>query len=522
MRRLTLLLIFVLLLVLTVPIHAQEDSVYWPTEGWQTSTPEAQGMSSAALLPLVNRLAVTPDPPHSLLIIRNGYVVLESSSFPFRADEIHWQFSVTKSVISTLIGIAIDQGYIEGVDQPIWDFFDAAATANTDERKAAITIENLLTHSSGLQMSSFEDMAMYALTADDQSWVQFVLDRPVSTDPGTRFNYLDANAQLLSAIIQQATGMTTLAYAQQNLFEPLGIREVSWRADPQGVYLGGDGLAMTPYDMAKLGYLYLNQGVWEGQQIVSSDWITAASSEHVSQSSFWEGYGYFWWTGTFDREAPVDSYAALGFGGQEIYVIPEDNLVVVTTGDFSFDLFQQIENTIHPAIVSSEPLPDDLEAQQELAAQIAIIEAHEPVAVEPLTETQRAVAGTEFALEANDLGWETMSIDFADNIAMLHVGFDDAEMEIPVGLDRVDRFSTVPLPENHTWLPRGPFWNPIPEMPVASRGAWMSDSRFSMVTWDTSGGQSWRIMIDFGDTVDIRITPALADTSSVRIIGTPQ
>jgi CubicO group peptidase (beta-lactamase class C family) len=218
-------------------------------------------------------------------VIRNGYVVLDASTFPFSTSQSHWMSGIACSTVSTLAGIAIDQGYIESVEQSIWDFFPKETAANMDANKEAITLAHLLTMTTGMNPTT----DMYELTADDQSWVQFVLDQPMVFAPGERIQFSDAFAHLVSALIQQATGMSAAEYAQQNLFEPLGFADVTWWADPQGVSQGCDGVAWSASDLAKLGYLYLHHGEWDGQQVVSSGWVETSTSPTVDPS-----VGYLW------------------------------------------------------------------------------------------------------------------------------------------------------------------------------------------------------------------------------------
>jgi CubicO group peptidase (beta-lactamase class C family) len=334
---------------------------YWPTEGWRSSTPEEQGMDSEKLAQIFEVITEQRLNIHSVLIIRNGYLVTEAYYHPFRSKNMHEVYSVTKSVVSALVGIALEKGFIESVHQPVLDFFPEQTIENDDAHKQAITLEHLLTMTSGLEWTEGDTGRQLWQNID---WAQFVLNRPMAVEPGTQFNYNSGNTHLLSVIIQETTGMSTLSFAQAHLFEPLGISDVLWSRDPSGISIGGWGLRMTPCDMAKLGYLYLNNGVWDGQQVVPADWVNASIQKHVQVTDPlepWELHlGYSWWLHEFGP------YAAHGMRGQFIYVIPDLNMVVVFTSglDEEAEFVQPellIRDFIMPAAISSEPLPENPE-----------------------------------------------------------------------------------------------------------------------------------------------------------------
>jgi len=300
---------------------------------------------------------------HSVLIIRNGYLVLEAYFYPYHSNRVHPVLSCSKSFLSALIGSAIADEYLD-LDDKALDFFPGRTIANDDPRKREITVEHLLTMRSGLDWP--ESSVSYRSTDnilrqmfESQDYVQFVLDRPMAAQPGTLFNYSTGDSQLLAAILEQATGMTTQAFAQTHLFGPLDIPGTHWYwvSGPEGVAFGGGGLAIVPRDMAKFGYLYLEGGVWEGKQVVPADWVEASVSlPH---------YGYQWW------RLANGGYAALGYGGQRIAVVPDLELVVVITGDFPDATSRYLAETfIVPAARSAGPLPENPEAQAELEARI--------------------------------------------------------------------------------------------------------------------------------------------------------
>lgn len=265
---------------------------------------------------------------HSLLVSHEGELVLEeyfNGASPSRPANIK---SVSKSVISALIGIAIEQGHLNGVDQPIADFF--ADQLGTDAGKAEITIEDLLTMQAGLETTSNRNYGAWVLSSN---WVEFALNQPLELMPGTVMEYSTGNTHLLSAILTSATELTTLEYARQALAAPLGFRLLEWPRDPQGIYFGGNDMEMTPRQMLAFGELYLNEGRADGRQIVPQEWVQASLRPRTeSRREAGRYYGYGWW---IRRTAGLQTPYAWGFGGQFIVLVPELDLVVVTTSDSS-------------------------------------------------------------------------------------------------------------------------------------------------------------------------------------------
>jgi len=324
-----------------------EEEVYWPTEAWRVAAPEEQGMDAALLGQMLEAIGEQNLRIDSVLVVRNGYIVAEKYYPPYDQETMHGIYSVTKSVVSALIGIAIQEGYVKGVDDAVLDFYPERTFENDDALKRSITLEHLLTMSSGLEWD-WDDMV------SSPDWVGYTLDQPMVSEPGTEFFYSSGNAHVLSAIIQEASGLNTHEFAQLYLFDPLGISNVRWKTDLEGIPKGGWGMAMTPRDMAKLGYLYLNGGEWDGRQIIPAEWIKASTERHIQVPEPlepWDLYmGYLWW---LHEDGP---YAAHGTKGQFIYVIPESDLVVVFTGNITDAKFAQpqllIRDYIIPAVTA--------------------------------------------------------------------------------------------------------------------------------------------------------------------------
>jgi CubicO group peptidase (beta-lactamase class C family) len=327
----------------SAPESPPASGSYWPTGGWRTSAPEAQGVDPQKLALMLQAVEQEQLNLHSLLIIRNGYIVSETYFQPYTAETPHEVYSVTKSVMATLVGVAIDNGSIDGIDRPVIDFFGGYSPEHPDARKDAMTLEDLLTMRTGLDWQE-QDSTFRAMYQSDD-WVRFMLDLPMEQQPGQEFRYCSGCSHLLSAIVQRRSGTTTRDFAQQALFDPLGIKRVTWEQDRQGVPIGGWGLQLTPRDMAKLGYLYLQGGMWDGRQIVPAAWVKAAVQRHTATDSEL-GYGYQWWT-----YPTLGAYAALGRDGQTVFVVPDLQLIVVTTAEIDGHgaIFKLIEEYIVPA-----------------------------------------------------------------------------------------------------------------------------------------------------------------------------
>lgn len=262
----------------------------------------------------------------SLLVRRRGALVLERYYHRARPHQLANVKSVAKSVLSALVGIAIDRGYLRGVDQPVGPFFSEWLRGADRAAKAAITIEHLLTMQSGLESTSNRG---YGPWVRSQHWVRYVLARPLVAPPGSVMEYSTGNTHLLSAILTKATGESTWAFAQRVLAEPLGFRLARWPRDPQGIYFGGNDMLLTPRQMLAFGELYLNRGRVGSRQVVPAGWVDASFVPRA-QSRRWGDrfYGYGWWI-TALAGRPV--YYAWGFGGQYIVLVPSLELVVVTT-----------------------------------------------------------------------------------------------------------------------------------------------------------------------------------------------
>lgn len=288
-----------------------------------------------------------------LLILKNNKLIYENYFHGYAADVPHNIYSAGKSITSILVGIAIDQGFIKDVDLPVLPLLpEYKSFQNTDARKERITIAHLLNMSSGLNCDDWYQSTESKMQESDD-WVRFTLDLPMVSEPGTKGSYCTGCPVTLGRIIENMSGLSIQAFAKKYLFDPLGITNYQWHIMPDGKASAGGLFFLRPRDMAKIGLLMLNEGAWNGRQIVSREWVQRSGANQIKLAGPFDGYGFLWWKQTFDHN--IASYFADGNGGQHIFVIPGKNLVIVFTGgnkntDIGLQNFQIVNNYILPAV----------------------------------------------------------------------------------------------------------------------------------------------------------------------------
>jgi CubicO group peptidase (beta-lactamase class C family) len=315
---------------------------FWPTEGWRFSSPEEQGLDGIKLEEMSRYIRENIPTARSILVIRNGYIVYEDY---FKGDETFASpiWSVTKSVLSALVGIAIEEGLISGIDEKLVAYLDEHVDDRIDPLFNEIKLEHLLTMTAGFP---YDQRGSSNISAAFRVRIENV--------PGAEANYNSTSTHLLSAVLTKATGVTALEYANDRLFSPLGIYSPRWDADVDGINLGGYGIYLTPRDMARIGYLYLMEGNWEGQQIVPRRWVQTSTVKQAEAGipglSEHAGYGYLWWTRPMGK---FQAYAAYGAGGQMIAVIPGAELIIIATTDSnqSTEMTDMATQYVIPAII---------------------------------------------------------------------------------------------------------------------------------------------------------------------------
>ncbi|MBI1743623.1 serine hydrolase [Candidatus Acetothermia bacterium] len=342
-------LVFVSPSTFTILVHRSQD--YWPTHGWREASPEDQGMDSVRLSQADSHIKTQLPNIQSLLVIRHGYLVFERYYRGIRSDDLQLIQSATKAFVSALVGIALKKGLLNSLDQPLAEFFPEYFSSNSDPKKEKVTLRHLLSMTTGFEWDS-------VFAADrcfnNPDTIECLIRQPLSDTPGTKFNYNSAGPHLLSGILTKVTHKSALEFADSTLFGPLGIAQRAWPADPQGNNNGSFGMALIPRDMAKLGYLYLMKGVWDGKQLIGADYVQQSTSLQ-NTGGFPEdtSYGFLWW---LSSESGHAAYFAAGYGGQYIYVIPDLEMIVVITSNSNIapsqlrDHRQLIRDFVVPAV----------------------------------------------------------------------------------------------------------------------------------------------------------------------------
>jgi CubicO group peptidase (beta-lactamase class C family) len=335
------------------PVHSDPIDL---AADWQTATPESQNIDAARLASALTRAEALPR-LLSLLVVRHGKLVLEEYFNGNSADSVNDVRSVTKSVISTLVGIAVAQGRLPGVDVRIGDYL---ALPEMTETQKAITIRDLLRMSGGFAWDESTTLGYneWILSGD---FIGYLLRKPQAATPGTTFNYNSAAVHLLSVALQQAVGMPIAEFAERNLFAPLGITRSRWEIFPDGFVNGGSGLDLRPRDLAKLGTLWLQQGQSGPTRLLTAEYVVQGTTPTWP---YWgtslplrdQSYGWLWWL----TRTPSGAFYAQGHGGQLIYVVPALSLVVVATtnwrnaggtaGQLTWNAVDLIVNRVLPAV----------------------------------------------------------------------------------------------------------------------------------------------------------------------------
>lgn len=472
---------------------------------WPSATPEEHGVDSGLLADALLTIRDTVPNIHSLAIVSDGELLLDAYFAPYDGSSPHDVASITKSITTTLIGIAVDQGTL-ALDDPVLSFFPDRTVANRDEAKERMTVGHLASMTSGLACEAEPDEPTLAAMEASDDYVQFALDLPMAAEPGTTFSYCSPGMHLLSAILTEATGSTELEFAQQHLFGPLGFGTVFWPEDPQGYSHGWGDAVIHPLDAAKLGQLFLDGGAWDDAQVVSESWVRSASAVQVPTGSPGTGYGFGWWVE--EDPAAGGEFGAAGRGGQFVTVMPALGLVFALTGGAADFDDADVVGLIAPTMVSPSgelpPLPD---ATAKLAATLDALVASpapQPVSVPDMAT---AISGVRYEFEpGNPLGVGSLVLTFDGSAeATLELAWANggADFAGPIGLDGVLRTSPG------TW-----------DLPVGMRGAWVDEQTFVFERDEIANNRALVLTLRFeGDGVTLGVQERTVD-GSVSISGT--
>ncbi|NKB70850.1 MAG: sigma-70 family RNA polymerase sigma factor [Candidatus Latescibacteria bacterium] len=469
---------------------------------FHTSTPEAQGMDSAHLLEMCRYLDESGKDFHNILVMRHGHLVFEANYFPYQPQTKHGLAGATIAVMAALIGIAIDKGYLPGVDTPVLDLLPEHRFANMDERKKAMQLKHLLSMTSGLdwRQSWLKDNPEWVMFKVDDP-VQFILDRPMAHEPGAVWNYSGGNAHLLSAILQRATGKKAFDFADEHLFQPLGFADLLWEQHvPSGANIGCSALYMRPRDMAKFAQLYLQGGRWGGEQVIPAEWIGQAHTKHaVAKAKSAVNFGYNWWL-----LPEGDMYKAWGYGGEYLAVLPDLDMVVVCTGGIedhpAYPLHVELcRDYIVAAVNTHTALPEKPRSIRSLNQWTADKTKGPALRPHPgLPAMARTVAGKKYGLETNSFGLEWFALHFADEgqeaTLSCDLRFGEFCGDFAVGLDGVER--ATPVETYRTSL--------------ACKGQWENERTFAVDLLIVGLGYRCRFVLCFdGEGVEVRATSVI-------------
>lgn len=427
--------------------------------GLPRSDPEAQGITSAAILSFVESADRDIDSLHSFMLLRHGHVVAEGWWSPYNSESPHMLYSLSKSFTSTAVGLAIAEGKVS-LNDAVLKFFPDDAPENPSHNLQEMRVHDLLRMSTGHQTEPS--------LRDDQVWTKAFLAHPVPFKPGTHFVYNTPATYMLSAIVQKATGRTVLDYLTPRLFEPLGIERPTWETSPQGITTGGYGLSVRTEDIARFGQLYLQKGKWQGRQLVPEAWIDAATARQTSNGSSpnsdWDqGYGYQFW------RCRHGLYRGDGAFGQYCIVMPEqDAVVAITSGVRDMQaVMNLVWDKLLPAMKPSSLASDG-------AARAKLEQKLKSLSLRPVegSGTPAKVSGRTYAFPANDRKLEAISFDGdgANGCATLVVRLNGVEQRIVCGRGSWQKGRLA-------WGPLA--WGQLAEQPVAASGAWTADDTFT-------------------------------------------
>ena len=434
------------------------------------SSPEQQGISSADLLAFIEAADKDIDTMNSFMLVRHGHVVAEGWWAPYDRDTPHVLYSLSKSFTSTAVGLAIAEGKLSLNDQVI-KFFPDEVPADASVNLRAMRVRDLLRMNTGNQLEAPIRVNFPALQTE--TWTKTFLTHPVPFKPGTHFLYNSPATYMLSAIVQKVTGMTVLDYLRPKLFEPLGFKDPTWVASPQGITAGAYGLSIRTEEIARFGELYLHKGMWNGKQLIPAAWVEQATAVQTSNGSAptsdWDqGYGYQFW------RSRHNSFRGDGAFGQYCMVIPElDAVVAITSGVRNM---QQVMNLVWDKLLPAmkpRRLPENPAARHQLEARLASLKVKFPngTASSPISAS---VSGKWFEFPDNDRGIKAVSFDFNSTSPVLIVRTSKGETRMTIGRD--------------TWTnSRGMFANgldlalSVPATPlVAASGVWSAENTFTI------------------------------------------
>jgi CubicO group peptidase (beta-lactamase class C family) len=447
---------------------------------WKPSAPEEQDMNSLILANAIKQFKQDSINIHSLVIIKNNHLVLDVCFYPFQNNYVHDLASVTKSITSLLIGIAIDKKLIKNENEPVFQYFPEYKIENDTLKK--ITIKNLLNMCSGFQCSWNEAEKELNQMIKSKDWVKFMFSLPFATMPGQQFSYCSSNFYLLAEILQRTTKMTCYDFANRYLFKPMGFGKSYWSKNDSGVNIGWGDLHISIYDMAKIGCLLLNNGNWNGKQIVPKQWIEKIKPLYKIQKT--ESYGYGWW---LDSENP-DEIQAVGRGGQRLFVFRNTKMVIAAYGG-GFDA-GDLDNI---ALESIKAYNKNENYDNQLRQQIKAVESPDTASHNDFESKFSLIElNKTFQFYKNDLALKSIRFEKRSKDEYLILNFTDGSKEEHlIGMNNQYKISKE----------RG-FG-----LPMAVKGRWLNDTTLEISYNRLCRIENYKFIIVFnGDSIEVKIT----------------
>ncbi|HEY1014702.1 MAG TPA: serine hydrolase [Herpetosiphonaceae bacterium] len=400
------------------------------------------------------------------MLLRHGSVIAEGWWAPYRRDDPHQLFSLSKSFTATAAGLAMAEGRFS-IDDPVISFFPDEIPADPGDFLAALSVRHLLTMATG----QAEDAWSAMLARSDGDWIRAFFSVPPVAAPGSRFAYSTGATHMLAAIVQQTTGMKLRQYLAPRLFEPLGIERASWEESPQGIALGGIGLSLATEDVARFGQLYVQQGQWQGRQLVPQAWVEQATAAQIANGGaddgdWTQGYGYQFW------RCRHGAYRGDGVFGQYCVVMPEQDAVLVITGGMDVFEMQQPLNLVWDLLLPAmggAPLAEDAVSQRRLAEKLADLRL-QPVRGGADSPIMAHISGRSYRVDPNELNIESIRLDVAETGWAFTARTAAGEESIPCGHGAWAAGQTALFRQTAP----GP-------APIAAAGAWTADDTFTMI-----------------------------------------
>jgi CubicO group peptidase (beta-lactamase class C family) len=453
------------------------------------SSPEMQGISSAGISRFMQAIKDCGQEFHSLMILRHGHVVAEGWWYPYSSEHRQQLYSLSKSFTGTAIGLAISEGLIT-VDDPIIKFFPDMLPASVSDNLAALKIRHLLSMTVGHARDS---ILILEASGPGVPWERTFLNCPVVFTPGSQFMYNSGASFMLSAIIKKVTGMPEHEYLMPRLYKPLAITKATWGANWEGVNMGASHLRMPTEDIAKFGQLYLQNGIWNGKQVISKDWVAEAQAKHINNgkndSSWGYGYGYQFWLN------PPGGYRADGAFGQYSMILPKlDAVVAITSESIETKKTMQIVWDVLLPEMKEAPLAKNRPAHNQLLDELKALK-YDPPKMAVSSPIAAKIGGKDFMLDKNPFNAKAVSFNFTGDACVFTLKEDGKpDIVITNGINNWIRKGNLKPSAHSLFSLRRIDFDSI----VAASATWQSENTL-LLTWrfiETVHGDSLTCVFD--------------------------